>query len=52
MGVGLHIAELPTLGTAPGRKLVFTNRGQTDDALGGRAEYRDASDCAVSVDRG
>ena len=34
MGVGLHIAELPTLGTAPGRKLVFTCRGQTDEALG------------------
>jgi glucoamylase len=35
-GVGLHVAELPTSGMAPGRKLVFTWRRKADDAWVGR----------------
>jgi glucoamylase len=35
-GVGLHVAELPTAGMAPGGKLVFTWRRKADDAWVGR----------------
>jgi glucoamylase len=35
-GLGLHIAELPTTGIAPGGKLVFTWRRKADKAWRGR----------------
>ena len=35
-GVGLHIAELPTAGMAPGGKLVFTWRRKADEVWRGR----------------
>jgi glucoamylase len=35
-GLGLHIAELPTAGMAPGDKLVFTWRQKADEVWRGR----------------
>jgi glucoamylase len=35
-GLGLHVAELPTAGMAPGGKLVFTWRRKADEVWRGR----------------
>jgi glucoamylase len=35
-GVGLHVAELPTAGMAPGGKLTFTWRRKADEVWRGR----------------